>query len=113
MKKILIILIVCLALVPVIGMVQNKESPLRKVEVVCGNEKEIIGTIMEDYKELPLATMISFRKQGDEELELISVLLVNPKSKSWTLVEKWNDSTYCIAATGNEIAPFGKVPNPV
>jgi hypothetical protein len=86
---------------------QNKSDPtIVKVEAVCISEKDLESVIDGEFKELPMLTMVSTREINGKEIAIPAVMFVNPKTQTWTIVEKWADNRYCIVGVGANVAPY-------
>lgn len=62
--------------------------------------------VLDKHGEDPALTMISTREIGSRYQAVPTVFFINPKTKSWTLVEKVADNLYCVIAVGQEVAPY-------
>lgn len=63
--------------------------------VVCDETRKVVSIIMERYKEAPVWTAL------DSDGNSRYVLLVNPKTNSWTLLQ-YTPDVACILGVGNE-----------
>jgi hypothetical protein len=109
MKKILIIFVLILVafiiFMPVQANTNNKKDTIT-FESHCLNLKELENLLLE-FEEEPLLTMFSLREdKNGKSNPNNAVIFANPKTKSWTLVEKIDENKYCIIGIGGNIAPF-------
>lgn len=72
--------------------------------VFCLNYNSLDATLTE-WDEIPFVRGKSFRETGAGEIKNSLVLFVNAKTKTWTLVEKFRDSKYCVLAVGTDFEP--------
>lgn len=66
--------------------------------------------VLSEYEELPIIRAKSVRESEDKTSENALVLFVNQQKKTWTLVEKVSENSYCIIAIGHDLEP---VPNSI
>jgi hypothetical protein len=92
---------------------QSKSPSLKTVEVICATERELEETIVKKFKERPMLVMRTSRELNGKEVDLITILFVNPETKSWTLAEKWSENEICVVSVGTGITPFINPGNPV
>jgi hypothetical protein len=78
-----------------------------KLELSCFPLKDIILEV-EKYGEVPLLLANSVREDNNKASNHSIIFLVNPETRSWTLLEKSKNENYCILAIGNYIAPVIK-----
>ncbi len=75
-------------------------------EMVCATEKAL-ESVLDQFGEIPFATMTSMR-----EVPVLGitanpiVIFVNPKTKSYTIVERIGKELYCVVALGENIEPY-------
>jgi hypothetical protein len=74
----------------------------RNITVGCADIKKVTE-MLDDFQELPMLRGIMQRDQKDQSLFLF---FVNPKTKSWTILEKIDEKLYCVIAAGGELEPF-------
>ena len=75
-------------------------------ELICASESDI-GSVLESFDEIPFATMISMRDVPVLGVTANSmVIFVNPKTKSYTIVEKFGKNLYCVVSIGENISPY-------
>lgn len=99
MKKILLSLL----FVPAVAFSQIAPIPSIKV---CTDKESMFNTLIE-FGEEPFMTMRSSTQSADGLVEEYpAVLFINAKTKTFTLVEQWNDNFFCVLALGNNIAPY-------
>lgn len=73
--------------------------------LACTDYKTIIKNV-DKFKEKPFAIMESFRDFNGTVLTTTTLLFVNPKTKSYTMVEKFNDDLYCVVSMGENLEPY-------
>ena len=97
MKKILSTLL----FLPALAMAQVEYV---NFETICVSQKMLEETVAK-HGEKPFVTAVGYRLAGDRKLFHPVVMFMNPDTKSWTLVEKI-DNSFCIVAVGTKIEPF-------
>ena len=83
-------------------------SEITKVptELLCGTDSQF-NSVLEKYGEIPFATMISMREiPGVGFRSFAMVIFVNPKTKSYTMLEQMAPDLYCIISIGENIEPY-------
>ena len=71
---------------------------------VCVDAESLSKTV-DEFKELPFARGVS-NSLGDPEAPARSlVVFMNPKTQTWTIVERVNPDQYCIIAVGGGFEP--------
>ena len=78
-----------------------------KFDAYCGNGEKV-AKVLEHYGERSFIGFKSQRILNKETLAFEAILFANPKDSSWTWVEKIEEDTYCIIATGNRMVPHGR-----
>jgi hypothetical protein len=63
---------------------------------------------IDKYDESPLLIANSLREEKNKPSQNSMILVVNPDTRTWTLLEKANDGNYCILAVGNNISPISQ-----
>jgi hypothetical protein len=66
--------------------------------------------VLSEHDELPVIRAKSFRESENQTFENALVLFVNQQKKTWTLVEKVSENSYCVIAIGHDLEP---VPNSI
>lgn len=66
----------------------------------------VINEALEKYGEKPFVTMTAYRIFKDRAVEVPAVMFVNPKTKTYTIVEKFNERFYCVVSIGEEVSPY-------
>ena len=104
MKKILFLFCVLPTLAfSQITLPGDKVTQKMIIDVFCLNRPKIIEMI-KGYEEEPIFTMSSIRKgKNNEAISFESILFVNVKTGSWTLVEEHGEKGYCVTALGTDI----------
>lgn len=105
MKKILAALLIML---PVIGFAEPDEKKETKplmmnMETIC-NDSSLLDLVMFKYGEMPVIKMESIRSvaKGVDNTSFVSVLFVNERTRSWTLIEE-RGPLYCVIGVGINI----------
>jgi hypothetical protein len=106
LKKIAASLAVTLGLTNLSFAASDKLTTLPS-HLMCVNEQQLSATL-DDFQETPAMTMISTRIIMGQEVANSTVLFVNYKERTWTLVEKISEDMYCISALGSNIDPYSK-----
>lgn len=92
-----------LLFVPALAMAKDDEIVL--FEAICADSKTISKTVNE-YGELPFLTSTAHRIDRDKKKFNPTFLFLNPQTRSWTMVEKVDDNTYCVIAAGTNMEPY-------
>jgi hypothetical protein len=75
-------------------------------DLVCGSESGI-SEVLEKYGEIPFATMTAFREiPGEGFTNNPMVIFVNPKTKTFTIIERITKNIYCVVSLGDNINPY-------
>lgn len=96
-----------------IGNNTNEEQEFMFVhnKMVCV-QAEVVYSSLDEYGEKPLMHMISNRRMNDGNSEDITsyptIMFVNPKTGTWSLVEKHSENILCILGIGQQIKPYGR-----
>jgi len=72
--------------------------------VVCVDAESLTKT-MDEFQELPFARGISMNLGNAEAAPQSLVIFVNPRTQTWTIVERVNANQYCIMAVGQKFEP--------
>ena len=74
--------------------------------LMCVGEKDLAQTITE-FEELSFAGGVSMRDlPGVGLVKNNLVIFVNPKTQSWTIVERFTKDMYCVIALGEGFRPL-------
>lgn len=77
-------------------------------ELTCGGEDQF-NAVLDKYEELPFATMSSTREIPGVGFKINPVVIfVNPKTKTYTMIERLSEEVYCIVSVGDGITPYTK-----
>lgn len=101
-------LVSLLFLVPslVFANADKQSLQIATYQTVCLNSKDLTDTV-DEFKEVPFVRGLSMPLlQNSAPLSL--VIFVNPETKSYTIVEKTGEDTYCILAVGSGFEPVPK-----
>ena len=71
---------------------------------VCVDAESLSKTV-DEFQELPFARGLSNSLGNAEAPPLSLVIFMNPKTRSWTIVERVNPDRYCIMAVGSGFEP--------
>ena len=75
-------------------------------ELVCGSEAGM-SEVLDKYGEIPFATMTAFREiPGSGFTNNAMVIFVNPKTKTFTILEQLTKDVYCVVSLGDNINPY-------
>lgn len=111
MKK----LLATLMFVSAAALAQEKDAPkvdTVKFDAYCMST-QAIGKILGKYEEQPMMNMIVGRDVEGKSMEFVTILFANPKTGTWSLVERVGEEAFCVTATGTKIAPhIGDRPAP-
>lgn len=67
---------------------------------------ETLNEALEKYGEIPFVNMTAYRAlRNNDVMSLPTVMFVNPKTKSYTLVEKFSEQLYCVVSIGEQVSP--------
>ena len=87
------------------SIASESNALMLKIEIPCGT-LEAIGDVLKQHGETPALTAAGIRDLGGRAVTVPSVLFINPKTKSWTLVEQIGENIYCVPALGQEMTPY-------
>lgn len=73
--------------------------------VICV-DAATLTEVLEEYNEKPMLTMNTVRDVGGQAVAVPTVLFVNQQTKTWTLVEKIDDSMYCAISAGENFSYY-------
>lgn len=90
-----------------VGMINSSIASEKTIstELICTSPMGL-EQVLEKHKEEPFLTAISVRNLDGKLVAMSTVMFINSKTKSWTLVEKINENLYCVSAMGEHIAPY-------
>lgn len=75
-------------------------------QLVCAEWGTIDATLTE-HGEIPFARMSADRHIGRSGvIQNIVVIFVNPKTKTFTVVEQFKEDLYCVLSIGSEFGPI-------
>jgi hypothetical protein len=80
-----------------------------KFEAVCGTLEQVIA-VLKKFEELPMLQMTMNRATGgdkEKNVENATIMFVNSKTQSFTIVEQVSDSVLCVIGSGTNTMPFG------
>jgi len=72
-----------------------------KLTVPCATQAKVVE-VLKEYDERPMLQMVSTR---DKE-ELVTIMFVNPKTLTYTIVEQVNDKVYCVTGSGKNVMVY-------
>lgn len=84
-----------------------QESRIVKMDAICGTEKQITK-VLDHFEEKPMLAMLSERDGGRQQQ--MAVLFVNPKTRTYTLVEELPNDIYCVVSMGKGLMPYTEQP---
>lgn len=99
LKKVGVAFLFCL--ISTIANAQNDTTFSSQKVVLCDNAKKVVSALMEKWGELPVWTA----KDGQDETRYL--LLVNPNTQSWTLLQ-FNSEVACILGLGEASNLIGR-----
>lgn len=79
---------------------------MQKFETPCA-DRAYVDRVTQKFEEVPTLRANSVRRIGEGEGDFkanVTVLYINHETKSWTLVERTGENTYCFIAVGSEIS---------
>lgn len=88
--------------IPVICLAQAEK--VMRLNVGCASGQSMMAVLME-YDELPMLEMITGR---GEEIRNRSVLFVNSKTGTYSLLEQIEKDLWCVISTGNKLEAYNK-----
>jgi hypothetical protein len=89
---------------PLIAMADTK---IVRLPTYCVTIETLSG-VLEKHSEQAAMTMVSSREIEGQIITSSTVLFVNFKTKTWTLVEQITEDDYCVIAVGDNITPYIK-----
>lgn len=97
------------SLVLTIGIIHtaiaNESSLVLNTSLLCTTSKGL-EQVLDKHGEEAALTAMGIRDIDGNFVAVSTVLFINPKTKSWTLVEKIKEDLYCVAALGESISPY-------
>jgi len=75
------------------------------VDLICVN-LETLDELLTEFGEEAALTMMVNRESKTGISSNPMVFFMNPKTKSWTLVEKISEKYYCVVALGENVKPY-------
>lgn len=87
-----------------ISMSTVSASQTIQVPMICVDKSEMVETLGE-FNELPMMTMRTIRDLDGRPFETKTILFVNPKTRTWTIVEQIGDA-FCALSAGSSAAPY-------
>ena len=88
---------------------ENESAMYATTKIVCVSQ-DILYPTLNQYGEQPVLSMDSRRiteiGQQTDDRQYPAILFANASSGTWTLVEKHNESSYCVIAVGNSLKPY-------
>lgn len=69
-------------------------------------DRETMDKVLSDNKEEPFVTGVGHRVSEGDKVYHPTVIFMNPKTGSWTLVEITSENKYCITAVGSKMLPY-------
>jgi hypothetical protein len=96
-----------LALFLLIPLTVLADVKIINLPIYCVNVKTL-SEVLEKHGEEAAMTMSSSRDIQDQIITSSTVLFVNFKTKTWTMVERLTNDNYCVIAVGDNITPFTK-----
>lgn len=67
---------------------------------------EQLSRVLEKHKEEPFLHGSSRREIAGKIVSIPMVIFVNPKTKTWTMIETYGKDIYCAAGLGQKISPY-------
>jgi hypothetical protein len=74
-------------------------------DIVCTDIKTL-DEVLTKYGEEAALTMVSTRETRKGVSANAMVFFMNPKTKTWTLIEQFNEKDFCIIAIGEQVSPY-------
>lgn len=98
MKKLLLLVL----LVSTLSFAQESEKTVvLRFNAPCGNQLQV-AKVLNEFQEKPMIEMVSVRNNGTP-VEYSTILFVNSKTQTFTIVEKLSDKMFCITVTGKDL----------
>jgi len=91
------------------GLTPENQPFVIKVKVLCGTASQMEALLV-PAKEIVMAKLVVVRASGPVELPgrpAPGVMMINPRTKTWTILENLAPNVYCITGAGPAMAPFG------
>ena len=91
------------------GLVAENEVFVIKVKALCGSAPQI-EALLKPSQEIVFGKFVAARASGPIEMPgnpAPGVLMLNPKTTSWTFIENLAPGVYCITAGGPTMTPYG------
>jgi hypothetical protein len=80
---------------------------IQNYAAICINIESLTDVVTEFGEDASL-TMNSVRETRQGSVKIPTVMFINYKTKTWTLVERVEHDIYCVIATGENISPYIK-----
>jgi hypothetical protein len=103
MKK----LLATLLFMPVIAFSQSNEAEEINIPTYCVSIK-ILEEVLTEFNELPMLRGKTERHVNGVSTENTLVIFMNPETKTWTIVEKMANGSYCVLSAGASFEPVPK-----
>ena len=88
--------------VPALAMA---EAEVIHFESICADLETLENTVTK-FGEKPFITAVGHRQIDNKKVYHPVVFFMNPETKSWSIVEKLNEDTYCMIALGSKMQPY-------
>lgn len=98
-------MLLLLALSSTVHTQVSNEIRIIKFDAACGTEDQI-NVLINQYGERPLLQMVSERDTSAGEIQSLTIIFANPKTRSYTIVERMTDNVFCVTGTGIGISPY-------
>ncbi len=74
-------------------------------ETICISQKVLEETITK-HGEKPFITAVGHRLVGDKKVFHPVLMFMNPDTKTWTVVERIEQDSFCVISVGSKMQPF-------
>jgi hypothetical protein len=98
-----LIALACLLFAPF----SRSEIPPVLIEIECGTEKDVTA-MLTLVGEVPFIKAVSTNTDGEKVVLMPTILFVNPKTRTWSLIQKHADDKFCLVASGTNVALRGE-----
>ena len=92
-----------------VGMIHHSnasEITQFPTQLFCLNQETLSSTITE-FEEIPFAGGVAIRDVPEVGMVTNNlVIFVNPKTMSWTIVERFSKDLYCVVSLGEKFRPL-------
>ena len=72
--------------------------------MIC-TSAEAVSEMLTEYEEVPALRGFTTRETINGFVDNFFTIYVNPKNRSWTMIEKYSEDMYCLVVAGHSMKP--------